>query len=75
MKLFIDFFLEGIMDNTELACYHDKFRDPDEMELLKYKLLMFFKWQLDGAPFYIGKPMYEAHKCLGITDEVFDAAA
>jgi truncated hemoglobin YjbI len=29
MKLFIDFFLEGIMADAELACYHEKFRDPD----------------------------------------------
>jgi len=39
MKLFIDFFLEGIMADAELACYHEKFRNPDEMEILKYKLL------------------------------------
>jgi truncated hemoglobin YjbI len=45
------------------------------MEILKFKLLHFFKWQLDGAPHYIGKSMYEAHKDLGITDEVFDAAS
>lgn len=45
------------------------------MEVLKYKLQMFFKWKLDGAPFYIGKTMYEAHKTLGITDEVFDRAS
>lgn len=75
MKLFIDFFLDGIMEDAELACYHEKFRDPNEMEILKYKLLMFFKWKLDGAPFYIGKTMYEAHKNLGITDEIFDRAS
>lgn len=45
------------------------------MEELKFKLLHFFKWKLDGCPFYIGKSMYEVHKDLGITDEVFDRAA
>ena len=61
MKLFIDYFLDGIMGDEQLACYHQKFRDPDEMEVLKYKLLQFFRWKLDGCPFYIGKTMYEAH--------------
>lgn len=75
MKLFIDYFLDGIMADQELACYHQKFKDPHQMEILKFKLLNFFKWKLDGAPFYIGTPMYEAHKNLGITDEVFDAAS
>lgn len=75
MKLFIDYFLDGIMADQELSCYHEKFRDPHEMDILKYKLLQFFKWKLDGAPFYIGKSMYDAHKDLGITDEIFDKAA
>ena len=61
MKLFIDYFLDGIMGDEQLACYHQKFRDPDEMEVLKYKLLQFFRWKLDGCPFYIVKTMYEAH--------------
>lgn len=45
------------------------------MDSLKYKLLQFFKWKLDGAPMYIGKGMYETHKDLGITDEVFDSTS
>jgi hypothetical protein len=45
------------------------------MELLKFKLLQFFKWKLDGSPYYIGMSMYEAHKNLGITDEAFDKAS
>ena len=28
MKLFIDYFLDGIMADQELACYHQKFKDP-----------------------------------------------
>ena len=75
MKLFIDYFLDGIMADQDLSCYHEKFKDPDEMDILKYKLLHFFKWKLDGAPFYIGKSMYEAHKNLGISDEIFDKAS
>ena len=74
MSLFVEDFMEGIMGDSELACYHDKFRDPIEMEILKEKLVQFFKWQMDGAPFYIGKPMPEVHKNLGISDEMFDKA-
>lgn len=44
------------------------------MEMLKEKLCQFFKYKLDGARFYIGKPMPEVHKNLGITNEVFDSA-
>ena len=44
------------------------------MELLKEKLCAFFKYKLDGARFYIGRPMPEVHKNLGITNEVFDNA-
>jgi len=44
------------------------------MEILKEKLVQFFKFKLDGCRFYIGKPMPEVHKNLGITDEVFDKA-
>lgn len=29
---------------------------------------------MDGQKFYIGRPMAEVHKNLGITDEVFDKA-
>jgi truncated hemoglobin YjbI len=75
LKLFIDFFLDGIMADAQLACYHEKFRDPEEEALLKFKLYHFFRWKLDGAPHYIGKTMYEAHKNLGITDEIFDKAS
>lgn len=39
MTLFIDYFLDGIMADDELACYHEKFKVPEEMELLKFKLL------------------------------------
>lgn len=75
MSIFIDYFLDGIMADQELACYHEKFKIPDEMEMLKFKLLQFFKWLLDGIPHYIGRTMYDVHKNLGITDEVFDKAA
>jgi len=44
------------------------------MELLKEKLVQFFKFKLDGSRFYIGKPMPEVHKNLGITDAIFDKA-
>ena len=44
------------------------------MELLKEKLCAYFKFKLDGARFYIGRPMPDVHKNLGITDEVFDMA-
>ena len=44
MSLFVEDFMEGIMGDSELACYHDKFRDPIEMEILKEKLVQFFKW-------------------------------
>lgn len=44
------------------------------MEILKEKLVQFFKFKLDGCRFYIGKPMPEVHKNLGITDAVFDKA-
>ena len=44
------------------------------MELLKEKLVQFFKWQMDGQKFYIGKGMVEEHKNLGITNEAFDMA-
>ena len=44
------------------------------MELLKFKLVQFFKFKLDGQAHYIGKDMYEVHKTLGITDYLFDKA-
>ena len=45
------------------------------MELLKEKLCQYFRFLLKGSKFYIGKPMPEVHKDLGITNEVFDSAA
>ena len=74
MNMFVNDFMEGIMGDPNLACHHAKFQDPYEMELLKEKLVQFFKWQLDGQKFYIGKSMPEVHKDLGITNEVFDMA-
>ena len=74
MSMFVEDFMEGIMGDAELACYHEKFQDPYEMELLKEKLVQFFRWKMDGSRFYIGKPMPEVHKNLGITDAVFDSA-
>lgn len=44
------------------------------MELLKEKLVQFFRFKMDGSRFYIGKPMPEVHENLGITDDVFDKA-
>ena len=35
LKLFIDFFLDGIMADAQLACYHEKFRDPEEEAFLQ----------------------------------------
>ena len=74
MPIFVEDFMEGIMADAELACHHKQFQDPYQMELLKEKLCAFFKYKLDGARFYIGRPMPEVHKNLGITDEVFDMA-
>jgi len=74
MSVFVEDFMEGIMADAELACYHDQFQDPYEMELLKEKLTQFFKWQMDGQKFYIGKNMPDVHRDLGITDELFDKA-
>lgn len=74
MALFVEDFMENIMGDAELACYHEKFQDPEEMEMLKEKLISYFKFKLDGSKFYIGKPMSEVHKNLGISDEVFDKA-
>lgn len=74
MSLFVEDFMEGIMADPELACHHQKFLDPDEMELLKEKLCSFFKYKLDGSKFYIGKPMPDVHRNLGISDEMFDQA-
>ncbi len=75
MSIFVENFMEGIMGDSELACYHAKFQDPYEMELLKEKLCQYFRFLLKGSKFYIGKPMPEVHKDLGITNEVFDSAA
>ena len=72
MSLFIEDFMECIMGDSQLACYHQKFQDPEEMEILKEKLCQFFKFQLDGSRFYIGKPMADVHRNLGISDEIFD---
>jgi|LakMenEpi03Oct11_1017367.scaffolds.fasta_scaffold33813_1 hypothetical protein len=38
MDLFIDYFLDGVMEDNELACYHEKFKVPDHMDELKFKL-------------------------------------
>ena len=75
MSIFVESFMEGIMGDAELACYHTKFQDPYEMELLKEKLCQYFRFLLGGSRFYIGKSMPEVHKDLGITNEVFDSAA
>lgn len=74
MGIFVEDFMEGIMGDKELACYHDKFQDPYQMELLKEKLVQFFRFKLDGSKFYIGKSMPDVHRTLGITDEVFQSA-
>lgn len=74
MAIFVEDFMEGIMGDTELACYHEQFKDPEQMEILKEKLCQFFKFQLDGSRFYIGKPMADVHRNLGISDEIFDKA-
>ena len=74
MSFFVEDLMEGIMGDSELACYHNKFQDPIEMEILKEKLIQFFKWKMDGASHYIGKPMPEVHKNLGISDDMFDKA-
>lgn len=74
MAMFVEDFMEGIMGDPELACHHKQFQDPDAMEMLKSKLCAYFQWKLDGAKHYIGKPMPEVHKNLGISDEVFDSA-
>jgi len=74
MALFVEDFMEGIMGDPELACHHKQFQNAEAMEILKEKLRAFFKWKLDGARYYIGKPMPEVHENLGISDEVFDSA-
>ena len=74
MAMFVEDFMEGIMGDPELACHHKQFQDPDAMEMLKSKLCAFFQWKLDGSKHYIGRPMPEVHKNLGISDEVFDSA-
>lgn len=38
MSLFIDYFLDGVMEDNELACYHEKFKVPECMDELKFKL-------------------------------------
>jgi len=74
MSIFVEDFMEGIMGDVDLACYHEKFRDPDEMEMLKEKLVQYFKYKLDGAQFYIGKSMPDVHRNLGISNDMFDKA-
>lgn len=75
MNLFIDYFLDGVMEDCDLACYHEKFKEPDHMDELKFKLHALFKYTLDGSQYYIGKDLYTAHENLGISDEVFDRTA
>ena len=74
MAAFVDDFMESVMANSELASHHKQFQggDGEEMEILKEKLCLFFKYKLDGSRFYIGRSMTEVHKNLGITDELFD---
>ena len=74
MQLFVSDFMENLMGDPQLACYHDKFQQPEEMEILQEKLCQYFKFKLDGSRFYIGKSMPEVHKNLGISDQVFDSA-
>ena len=74
MAMFVEDFMEGIMGDSDLACYHEKFQEPEEMEILKEKLCNYFKFKLDGCKYYIGKPMPDVHRNLGITDEIFDKA-
>lgn len=74
MQLFVSDFMENLMGDPQLACYHEKFQQPEEMEILQEKLCQYFKFKLDGSRYYIGKSMTEVHKNLGISDQVFDSA-
>ena len=42
--------------------------------MLKEKMVTYFKYMLDGAKRYIGRPLDEVHSKLGITDQQFDVA-
>ena len=74
MALFVEDFMEGIMGDAELACHHQQFQDPEQMEMLKEKLCAYFKYKLDGARFYIGRTMSDVHRNLGVSDDNFDSA-
>ena len=72
MFIFVEDFMEGVMADSELACHHRQFQDPEQMEMLKEKLCAYFKYKLDGSRFYIGRSMPDVHRNLGITDDLFD---
>ena len=67
--------MDGFMGDADLAEPHSKFKDPYEMSLLKEKIYQFFKFKFDGSKRYIGEPMEDVHRNMGISDKLFDIAA
>ena len=60
-------------EHLEAARAHNaKYEDPVECEILKEKFFQYLKFLFGGSKHYIGRPLAEVHKDLGITDERFD---
>ena len=61
------------MSDPDLAGPHAKIaEDSDAFELLKYKMFQYFKFMTNGTKRYIGKPLDEVHRHMGISEALFD---
>ena len=73
VKLFVDEVLTGFIADPGLAGPHAKIMaDTEQFELLKYKMFEYFKFITDGTKRYIGKPIDEVHRHMGISETLFD---
>lgn len=73
MTLFIDEILTAFMADPDLAGPHAKIAaDIEQFALLKYKMFEYFKYITNGQKNYIGRPIDEVHRHMGISETLFD---
>lgn len=69
MVAFVDDIMDAWMEDEDLSKSHAKFREePEEMSMLKEKMVTYFKFMLGGIKRYIARPLDEVHSKLGISD-------
>lgn len=74
MREFVNDVMEAFMSDPDLP-HRDIFVQSEKISLHKEKMYQYFKFKFDGSKRYIGTPIEEVHKNMGITHELFDKAA